>query len=257
MIRERMISMPRTLVVLALLLASAPVLGQEAEQLQQTVDGTFETAQGTQQQLDDWATEKAELETRYRAAQANIAYLRDRLAIEEEKARAVDGQVAELERRLGESGRLQAVIVDTLNTVLARLEDAVHHDLPFLPEERQARLQGLRTLMAQPDVEPAEKLRRLLEALLVEAQYGESVEVTQEPIDLGGEPVFVDLLRVGRLAMFWRTPDGERVGTYDPLQGTWVDLPGKHNRTVGRAMEMASRMRPIELIALPVGRINP
>jgi hypothetical protein len=245
------------IVALAVLLAAATVAGQDAPKLEKKVDETIDAGERTQKQLDDWSEQKAELETRYRSARANIAYLEDRLAVEKEKAAAVDGQVGELERRLDESGRLQAVIDDTLHVALRRLEHVVANDLPFLPDERAARLQSLRSLMAQPDVDPAEKLRRLLEAMLVEAQYGGTVEVTQQSIDLNGEEVFVDLLRIGRLAMFWKTPDGAHIGTYDPVAGTWTALDGKYKRNIVRAMEMASRMRPIELVALPIGRINP
>jgi hypothetical protein len=223
--------------------------------LTETVDGTVGIARETQAAQDVWAVEKTDLELRYRSAKANVDYLNDRLTNELAEAEALEAAVRDLERRLSESARLEEVIQDSMIVALGRLEDAVTHDLPFLREERQARLSALRLLMAKPDVDSAEKLRRLLEAMLVEAQYGETVEVTQEPIDLDGIEVYVDMLRIGRLALFWKTPDGARVGTYDPNDG-WVDLQGKYSRTVSRAMEMASRMRPVELINLPLGRIE-
>ena len=229
----------------------------QTEDITREVDETIATAQQTQQQLDDWSQERDALEARYRAAQVNIFYLKDRLEVADARVQSLDGKVAELARRLTESGRLQAVITDTLRTVFARLEQAVQADQPFLAAERRQRLESLRHLLAQTDVTPAEKLRRLLEALLVEAKYGETVEVTQESIDLDGQPVFVDMLRIGRLSLFWQTPDKERTGTYDPVSQRFVALPDDERRDITQAMEMASNMRPVELLPLPLGRIAP
>lgn len=246
-------------VVFTILLAPAAFAQSDAadlDDLEASVDETVETAKDTQKKLDDWSAEREALETRFRTAQANIVYLRERLARQGEIGGALDGKVAELERRLDESGRLQTVIQDTLNVVLGRLEKEVDRDLPFLQGEREHRMAGLRTVMAQPDVTPAEKLRRLLEAMLVEAQYGETVEVETTDIEVAGRSIHAEVLRIGRLTMFWRSPDGSMAGTWDPVTRTWVTLPGSYHRVIGRSMEMATRMRPTELVSLPLGRIS-
>lgn len=210
----------------------------------------------TQTELDDWSEERQALDLRYRTAKANVSYLEERLARQQEKAAALDGKVGELERRLTESARMEAVIQDTLDVVLGRLTEVVKADLPFLAAERETRLTNLRSIMAAPDLAPAEKLRSLLEALLIEAQYGETVAVTPATIAVSTEKIHADVLRIGRLTMFWRSPDGSRVGTWDPVGHTWRELPGKYNRVVTRAVEMATRMRPTELVSLPLGRIS-
>jgi len=230
--------------------ASAP------DSLVSTVNETVDTARQIQTSLDDWSQERTNLERRYRAAQANVAYLQELTARENEKAAALDGAVAELERRLIESTRMQAVIQDTLNAVLGRLETVVATDLPFLTAERQDRLANLRLTMAQPDLAPAEKLRHLLEALLIEAQYGNSVEVEPQTIMVAGRETHADILRIGRLALFWRSPDGKRVGNWDPATAAWTELPGRNKRVIAQAMEMAARTRPIDLVSLPLGRIS-
>lgn len=249
--------MTRLLLAALVLCATAPVLAQTAEDLSGKVDETIATEAQTQDLKDAWATEKGTLEDRHRIAKGNVAWLRERIAVENQRAAALDQNVGELERRLTESTRLQAVIGDSLLAVLNRLENVVATDLPFLAAERQQRLASLRSELARPEVESAEKLRRLLEGLLVEAQYGETVEVTQERITVDGVETFVDLMRLGRLTMFWRTPDGAQVGTWDPVSKSFVTLPGRYSRTLQKSMEMASRMRPVQLLSLPLGRIAP
>jgi hypothetical protein len=242
--------------LLVLLIATVPAFAQNTEQIEGTVDETIGIAKDTQELKDDWSEERTALENRYRVAQANVAWLEERIAVEEQRAGALDDRVAELNRRLEESGRLQAVIQDSLVALLQRLERVVEADLPFLTQERDTRLASLRQELAKPEVASAEKLRRLLEAMLVEAQYGESVEVTQEQITVEGQEKFVDMLRIGRLTMFWRTPDGAQIGTWDPVSQTYALLPKSYSRTLQKAMDMATRIRPVQLLSLPLGRIE-
>jgi predicted RNase H-like nuclease (RuvC/YqgF family) len=252
--------------VLLTALAAFSLLAQtEQPDVKKTVGGTVELEKETQQKRDDWAAEKADLTARYRTARANVDYLLDRKAVEGKRLSALQEAIADLERRLGESDRLNASLQDSLNAVVSRLEGWVDRDLPFLLEEREARVANLKNEIARPDVTGAEKLRRVLEALMIEAQYGGTVEVHQESIelmhqesiDVASEELFVDILRIGRISVFWRTPDGRRAGEFDQGAGQWVELDGKYNRNIGMAMEMATRIRPVELISLPLGRIVP
>ena len=241
-----------------LVLVAASLAAQsDSEDLKGTVDGTIEVEKGTQKLQDEWAQEQAELLARYRSAKANVKYLKERIDIEQSKSDALDETIADLERRLAESDRLNSVLLDTLQSVYSRLDTWVHDDLPFLMTERENRLQSLRDELARPDVAGAEKLRRVLEALQIEAQYGATVEVSQEHIMIGDEEILADVLRLGRVSAFWRTPDRKRVGEFDRATRTWIELDSKYGRSIGQAMEMASRMRPIEIIDLPLGRIAP
>lgn len=237
--------------------ATAALHAQETKELGETVDKTVGTQQATQKKQDEWAAEQATLLNRYRTAKANVAYLEKRESFEQAELSAIEGNVGELERRLVESTRLNESLQDTLNAVVGRLEAFVARDLPFLVDERSARVTALKDEIARPDVTGAEKLRRVLEALQVEANYGSSVEVYQERVKVGEEEIFADMLRVGRISVYWRTPDGKRVGEYDRGTGSWVELDGKYVRPVNMTVDMANRIRPTELVNLPIGRIQP
>ena len=230
--------------------------GDAANQARQETGQAIETRQATQQRQDDWSEEKADLVQRYRAATATVDWLTERKVEETARVEALEGRVAELERRLGEADRLEGSMQDSLMVIFRRLEESVAVSLPFLPAERAGRLAVVGDELVRPDVTSAEKLRRLLEALQVEAGYGSTVEVYQDVLTMGQEDIHADVLRIGRVALFWRTPDGERVGSYDQAAGQWIELPGGDKRRIGLAMEMAARMRQIELIDLPLGRIG-
>jgi hypothetical protein len=246
------------LAAVLLVLVAGPLFAQAGSRdLEKKVDEAIEIRQTTQKQQDAWEAEKADLVARYRNAKANIDYLKEKKTVEEKKLAALETNIAELERRMRESVRLQTSLQDTLVAILTRLEQEVETDLPFLLQERKARVASLREELVRPDIESSEKLRRVLEAMQIEAGYGNTVEVEQEKIEVGEEKIFVDVLRVGRVSLFWRTPDGKRVGEFDRASGRWVELPGKYNGGIASAMQMASRMRPVEVLALPLGRIQP
>jgi TolA-binding protein len=236
---------------------AAPSYAQDAKQIGDTVDKTVEVHRETQRKQQDWTREQAELSARYRTLQANVEYLEKRKAFEAKEVAALDQSIAELERRMVESVRLNDSLEDTLQAVVTRLETFVDADLPFLLEERKARIASVREVIAKPGVTGAEKLRRVLEALQVEANYGSAVEVYQEKILVGDEEVWADMVRVGRLSVYWRTPDGERVGEFDRGQGQWVELAEEYVRPINDAREMALRLRSTEVVLLPLGRIVP
>lgn len=247
------------LVAVALCLGAVCVLAQDndADRARQATAEAIDTRQQTQQQQDNWSDEKAALVARYRTARANVEWLGKRRDEEQSRLTAIQQRVAELDRRLAEADRLTGSMQDTLQVIYDRLAVSVDNSLPFLPVERQQRLTSLAAELVRPDVSAAEKLRRLLEALQVEAGYAGTVEVYQDQIEVAGAQLHADILRLGRVALFWRTPDGKRVGTYDQGHGQWQELSAGESRPIALAMEMATRMRPVEITALPLGRIAP
>jgi hypothetical protein len=246
-----------SLIVLALLLVAIAAPAQDAaKDVEQTVDAAVGHLKNAQNLEDGWAQEQDALRARFRTARSDVAFLTTQRDFQQARVDALNERITEYDRRLTEAARLKESIRDTLGTIMGRLETWVGDDLPFLPDERSSRMTSLQDELARPDVTSAEKLRRVLESLLVEAGYGSSVEVTEERIEVAGEELYVDLLRIGRLSLFWMTPDAERIGEYDRGEAAWLELDGSYKRSITAAMEMATRMRPVELLALPLGRIS-
>ncbi len=230
---------------------------EDVKQLTDTVQKTVDTHQQTQKQQQAWAEEKSDLAALYRSEKAQVEYLEKKKAFEEKEVFELDKGIAELERRMVESVRLNENLQDSLNAVVSQLESWINRDVPFLLEERHERIASVREAIAKPDVMPAEKLRRVLEALQVEANYGNVAEVSQEKIKVGDEDVFADVIRVGRVSIFWRSPDGKRVGEYNRGSKSWVELDNKHVRTINDLRDMVLRVRSTKVVSLPLGRIQP
>jgi hypothetical protein len=238
-------------------LVAGSLRAQEAKSLSDTVAKTVETQQQTQKKQEAWAEEKSDFAARYRAAKAQVDYLEKTKAFEQNEVSSLDAGIAELNRRMVESAKLKDNLEDSLNVVVDHLDHWIQQDIPFLMDERQARIASVREAIAKPEVSGAEKLRRVLEALQVEANYGNTVDVSQERIKVGNEEVSADVIRVGRVSVYWRSPDGKRVGEYDRATNQWVDLDHKYVSVIGDLREMVLRLRSTKVTTLPLGRIQP
>ena len=231
--------------------------GTEADQLQKKVTQAIEIRQQTQKKEDAWAGKKGELMARYQSLKANQDHL-EKLKLKTERTLgAQKARLAEVERKIKESARIREGLESYLESVVAQLEEFIKKDLLFLSKERSARLASIKETLARPDKPAAEKYRRVMEALQVEAGYGRTVEVYQDTIDLNGQSVLMDILRLGRLSLFCQTPDGRMVGHYDRSAEIWVSLPSGYRREINNAVDMARRERTIDLVRLPIGRIIP
>lgn len=217
---------------------------------------TIKTEAATQVAADQWSGKRAELLARLEGLEAEHA----RLSKENNRLNRTHdllaGEVAELDREVREAKRLESEIDGRLEDLVARLATTVATDLPFLTQERSQRIAMLEELLVDPDAGPAERLRRVMEALRIEADYGAMSEVTRETIDLGDGPVVADVLRLGRIAMFYKTGDG-KTGVFDPGANAWTPLENKWEQSMMAAFDMADRRRAADIIRLPIGRIAP
>jgi len=226
------------------------------EAVKKPVGNSIDVRRSTQQAADRWAQERKQLAARYDRLvreRDERARERDRLrkAVETRKAAAVS-----LERQLAETERIIGGIQPFLERTYQRLSEQVHSDLPFLLTERRNRLSRLQEILNDGRVPDSEKFRKTMEALLVEAEYGNTVEVYRQPIDLNGRDVLTDVFRLGRISLFFLKLDGTEAGFFDPSSKTWRALPPETHRAIAAAMEMGSRHRSVDLLPLPIGRLN-
>lgn len=226
-----------------------------ADRLLGGVSETVEVRKETQKEEDAWAGKKAELTARLRSLEAereHLSEVKDRTikAIETEQA-----LIAEAKRKIREAARIREGLESYLASVVKELEAFIQQDLPFLKEEREARLASISDTLSHSEKTAAEKYRRAMEALQVETEYGRTVEVYQETVDIEGQPILMDIFRLGRLSLFCQSPDGKMVGHYDRTAGQWIELPSKYRQEINKAVDMARKQRTVDLVRLPIGRI--
>nr|WP_320049956.1 DUF3450 domain-containing protein [uncultured Desulfuromonas sp.] len=160
--------------------------------------------------------------------------------------------IADLKRQKEQMSLLRKELEPFLDSSVETLHEDVAGDLPFLDLERSERLTFLDQSLTDPDLPLSEKLRRVLEALQVEADYGNSVEVTEQTLPLAGGDTMVEVLRLGRIGLFYISPNGDKVGQWDEKKRVWKPLPEDYRDTVRVTIDIIEQKRAAELIDLPL-----
>lgn len=144
------------------------------------------------------------------------------------------------------------------------LDAFVRADLPFQREARLKRVEQLARRLEQPEASPAERLRHILLAYQQELEYGRSLEAYDGELipdetpdragtaDDEGERPWVTYLRYGRVALVYQHLDGEHGAWWDRSSGRWQPLDPALNRQVRRAIRIARKQIPPDLVLVPL-----
>jgi len=239
-----------------LLLVPGASASANPEQNLQTVDKAITIRQETQKKEDAWDSEKKRLTMRYQTLEAT----KKGLLLEQEQYRVrlnnYRQRVEEAQRKTIESAQLRKELTAYLSTIVDGIEKLTTTGLPFLASERNQRLLEIKETLLDLEIAAAEKYRRVMEDLQIETEYRHTVEVYPEEIEIAGEKKMVEILRLGGLALFWRSPDGGIIGDYDRLKQEWRPMDKHYRNAVNKAMEIALKQRTIEMVSLPIGRIG-
>jgi FtsZ-binding cell division protein ZapB len=229
---------------------------QVTGKIKKPVEDSIAIRQKTQKDIEKWSEKKSMLETEYDALVENskrLAMEHDRLIKELESTQE---RIANLENQMEAMEKISEQLTPFLYGVYEKLVESVDQRLPFLQEERSKRLANLKKTLDDPQIVLGEKFRKVMEALFIEAEYGNTVEVYQEKIILGDEDVLVNVLRLGRISLLFETLDQTTSGYFDLDENQWKALPQSANRDIRIAMEIGSKRRPADVVTLPLGRIG-
>lgn len=245
----------RHLWVLALVLGMAPA-AQAAQpgQIKQTIDQSIKTRETTQKKAADWQGNKERMKNRYFQLKEALEMTGLELTHMQEVTAKQDAYLVRTRRKVHEMEKMGRELQPYLQQQVARLSGHIKNDLPFLTEERSARVETMNGILDDPEIPLSEKLRRTFEAMRVEMDYGKSIETTRTDIDYKGQKVLVNMLRLGRTALLMQTIDEKESGLY--AGGTWVQLPGQYGAEIKKAMEITQRRRPVDFVNLPLREIK-
>jgi len=226
------------------------------KKVQEKMKGAIATEAKAQAKADDWNVKKPDLVNEIRELQTRLVWLEYQTGKHEIYVRRMKETIADLEARKLEARQLRENLEPYLEEIVAHLETFIEKDLPFLNEERRQRIRFLKNTMNDYHLDLGEKLRRVFEALSVEATYGKMVTASDETLKIDGADTEVSVFRLGRLAMFYRSLDGEKAGRWNPQSNKWEPISEEYNREIRQALEMARRERSVQLIQLPLGAIT-
>ncbi|MGE0083926.1 MAG: DUF3450 domain-containing protein [Desulfococcaceae bacterium] len=242
-----------------LFVTAFPCRAQESgfdTRVKEPVSESIRIRQDTQKQEEQWRDNKDRLIARYEQLQMEEKQLAERRQALEEKTAAAGMRVEVKQKTLDGIEQIHANIIPCMETQMQELRRHLDEDLPFLSEERTRRLKNLEELRSDPDVTISEKFRKVMEALLVEAEYGSTIEVYQQSISLENSDTLVNIFRLGRIGLFFQTLDLKTCGFFNVAESVWQPLPQSFHKAIQSAMEIGTKRRSAELLTLPLGRMQ-
>jgi septal ring factor EnvC (AmiA/AmiB activator) len=235
--------------LLALFVCSA-AFAEQPDTIVNTIDQAIKTRKQTVKKAGDWQAQKERLKSKYYQLKESLEVTSVEIAHMKEIVAKQDAYMARTNNKIIEMEKMRQKLVPYLTETIARMEESINNDLPFLRQERSERVANLKEILADPEVTLAEKLRRVFEGLRVEMDYGKSVETTKEEVNYQGQKLSVHVLRLGRTALLMQTLDEQEVGIYNGKG--WEKLPGRYNGEIKKAMDITQRRRPVDFVNLPI-----
>lgn len=226
---------------------------QPLEDIYRVSQASTQAAQASQARVERIADDTRELLQEYKTVMKQVDGLEVYNARLEKQIAGQEERIAATGASIDEVTVLQRQMMPLLVRMIDGLESFVALDKPFLLEERRERIAFLRHDLDRPDIALAEKYRQVMEAYRIEIEYGRKIDTYRDTIAIDGEPREVDILRVGRIALLYQTPDRQAAGFWNPAQGGWEPLEGNEYRgAIQEGMRMANKQVAIDLLKLPI-----
>jgi hypothetical protein len=230
----------------------SPVFAQSLNQVIGQGERRIQLVQESQERVDKIVDQTRSLSDQYRQALREIEGLEVyNTLLQRQVARQADEQ-AQVRDSIDQVTVIQRQIVPLMDRMIAGLDQFVALDVPFLPEERRARVERLQSMLERQDVSVAEKYRRVMEAYQIENEYGRTIEHYQGTLEVDGRMREVNFLRIGRVTLIYQTTDGQSQGAWDQRSRQWVELGAEHRNLVRQGLRVARREIAPELLLLPV-----
>jgi hypothetical protein len=257
-----------TVAALGVLWLSAPAVAQEVldekpkeapdeertplDDLVEVRSGANVDAAQVQEKIDSISDETSELVAQYRTTLKQIdaidlynQQMQDLLAAQTRELESLNDQLS----RVDQVGRS---VTPLMLRMIDSIERFIRLDVPFLSEERMARVADLHKTMKRADVTSAEKFRQIMEAYQVENEYGRTIEAYRGSLQLEGRESTVDFLRFGRIALVYQTLDENEAGVWSQESRSWVPLGSNYRSAIRQGLRIARKQSAPDLIELPL-----
>lgn len=220
----------------------------ESEGIERTAEGV-----AAQERVDAVSDNTRSLVDDYRSELKLVEGLESYIGMLEEQLVGQAGEIETMQGAIGDVAVIERQILPLLSRMIETLEKFVAIDTPFLMNERSERVDDLRALLKRSDVTAAEKARRVFEAYQIENDYGRTIEAYRDKLTLGEGTFDADFLRIGRVALMYRTVGTQALGFWDAKAGSWRELDGsRFKRLIDNGLKVARQEKAPELVFIPL-----
>lgn len=235
----------------ALAVLSAPAEAQFRSALDESQATARETA-ASQQRIDQLDDQTARLLNDYRANLKQLEAARRYNASLNRNIEAQERKITQLQEDIENVEGLQRAMQPLMEDMAGRFGELVEADLPFLIEERTERATRLEGVLSNPDMSAAQRYRLIVEAYQIENEYGRTIGADECTIPTDDGELSGECLRIGRIALIFKTPDDSVLQIWDIDQGGWTNLNRSYLQDVKFAIRMAKEQTAPDIFFAPV-----
>ncbi|MFT6492012.1 MAG: hypothetical protein ACJAWP_000904 [Porticoccus sp.] len=210
-------------------------------------------AKSSQQRVDTIADEADELFQSFKQVNKQIEGLKVYNAQLDAQLADQRQTITDLESSIENATLMERQITPLTLKMINALEQFVSLDMPFLLDERRDRIARLHANLSRADLSSAEKFRQVLEAYKIESEYGARIDNYTDTVMMDGKPREVILLRVGRIALIYQTPDQQITAAWDQRSRSWQVLDsGDYRSAVAEGIRIARKRAAVDMLQLPI-----
>jgi vacuolar-type H+-ATPase subunit I/STV1 len=242
---------------------SINLLAQSVSESEKLVDQSIanqssiiESLQSIQKRIDSLDAESKKLTNEYKDTIVEYEILKN---YDDQLEKITESQFVEIKSFIEQIESLDETnkyVLPLLERMVVALRELIEIDVPFLIDERMARLQELESILYQANFTTAEKFRKIYEAYQIENEYGRTIEAYSSSISVDGIVLAADFFRLGRLNLFYRTPDGKETGYWNANIKDWQHEGSSLNANLKSALDIANRQSPPNFINLPLKPVD-
>jgi hypothetical protein len=237
--------------MVALMAVSGSVLAQTVDQVLQAEDRRLELAQQSQERINNTVEGTRSLEDTYRAINKEIDGLKVYNRLMTAQTSGQEAVLEDISISMSQVDMINRQIFPLMERMIDGLEQSIALDVPFLMEERTNRINDLKDIMERSDVSVAEKFRKVMEAYQIENEYGTSSETYTQALTLNDVTRSYNILRIGRVGLYFQSDDAEITGRWDHQAKEWK-TDNSARSEVRKGIRIAKQLIAPELIVIPV-----
>lgn len=250
--------MKQKLIAISVLLVASGVAGAESVKDVIREGESWLTAQReSQKKVDELAAETEETQAEYRQLLRQIEGLEAYNAQVRKQVKAQEREIARTDDSIAKATEVDRQLLPLLISMVEAYEELVSASVPYLPEEREERIAFLQETVDRADVSAAEKFRQVLDAYMAELSYGNTIEAYTDTIQTEGGEREVNVLRLGRIGLFYQTADREHTGRWNQEKGQWEPLDSEFRNGIYQAIRVANKLTAPSLLSVPLPAPTP